>query len=89
MGEQLQFAEVLPNERERPEPHIRLPSLGVLCSEDEPPKHLSLKASRASKSQRVVGNRDSTLKGHTQNLTHSGTQVRSSNLKRSWVRMTC
>ena len=26
---------------------------------------------------------DSTLKGHTQNLTHSGTQSRSSNLKKS------
>ena len=32
---------------------------------------------------RVGGNRDSTLKGHTQNPTHSGTQGRSSQFERS------
>lgn len=31
--------------------------------------------------QRAVRNRDSTLQGHTQNLTHSGTQGRSNHLK--------
>ena len=50
------------------EPHISLPRLGVLHWEDEPPEHLTLKPSRAyfQENQWAVGNRDSTLKGHTQ-----------------------
>ena len=67
------------------------PSSGVLQWEDEPPEHLSLKASRAyiQETQRTVGNRNSTLKGCTQNLTHSETQSRSRNLKGAWIRPTC
>ena len=38
--------------------------------------------------QRGKGNRDSTLKGHTQNLTCSGIQGRSSNSKGAYVRPT-
>ena len=64
------------------EPHIRLPRPRVLHWEDEPPKCLALKASGAYlEFQRAVGNRDSTLKGHTQNLTSSKGQGRSSDLK--------
>ena len=32
---------------ERSNPHIRLPSLGFLHQEDEPPEHLALKAREA------------------------------------------
>ena len=35
--------------------------------------------------QRAVGNRDYTLKGHTQNLSCSGTQGWSNNLKGAWA----
>ena len=65
------------------EPHTRLSRLGVLHWEDESSESLSLKASEAYfwESQRVVRNRDYTLKGHIQNPTHSGTQDRGSNLK--------
>ena len=57
----------------------------VLHQEDKLPGRLTLKASRAYfwESQRAVGNRDSSLKGHTQNPTHSGTQGRSSQFERS------
>ena len=70
---------------------IRLLSMEVLCQEDKPPEHLYLKASRAhfQKSQKAEGNRASTLKEWTQNLTHSRIQGRSSNLKGAWVRPTC
>lgn len=62
-------------------------SPGVLHQEDEPPKSLALKASRAyvQENKRAVGNRDTTLKGHMQNLTCSETQCRSSTLKGAWV----
>ena len=68
--------------------NVGLPSLGILHQEDEFPEHLSLKANGAYflENQRTVGNRDSTLKGCIQNLTCSGTQGRSSNLKGGWVR---
>ena len=71
-------------------PHSRLPSLVALYQEDKPPECLALKTSRAyfQKSQRTVGNKNSTLKGHTQNLTHSETQKRSCKLKESWIRHT-
>ena len=51
------------------EPHIKLPSLGVLHQEDKLPECLALKASRAyfQKTQRVMGNI-----GPTQNLTCFG-----------------
>ena len=51
------------------EPHIRLSSSGVLHWKDKPPEHLALKTSGAYfwTSKRAVGNRDSILKGHTQN----------------------
>ena len=53
------------------ESHIRLPSPGDLHQEDELPEYLALKSSRAYiwESWRSIGNRDSTLKGHAQNLT--------------------
>ena len=57
-----------------------------------PPERLALKPSGAyfPEGQRAVGNnRDSTLKGCTQNLTCSRTQGRSSNLKGAWIRPTC
>lgn len=65
------------------EPHIRLSRLGALHWDDELPERLTLKVGRAYfwGSQRAVGNRDSTLKGGTQDLTHSRTQGRNSNLK--------
>ena len=71
-------AEVLPKDQGIPQPV-------VLHQEDKLPGRLTLKASRAYfwESQRAVGNRDSTLKGHTQNPTHSGTQGRSSQFERS------
>ena len=65
------------------EHHIKIPSPGVLCQEDEHPEHLAWKASRAyiQETQRVLRNRDFTLKEHKQNLMCSRTQGRSSNLK--------
>ena len=70
------------------ESHIGLPSPGVLQWEKEPSECLALKTSVAYfwETQRAMGNRDSTLKGCTQNCTRSGTQGRSSNLKGVWVR---
>ena len=46
------------------EPHIGLPSPGVLHWGDEPAEHLALKARRAyfQEGQRAAGNRDFTLK---------------------------
>ena len=57
---------------------------------NKPPDHLALKASRTSfqESQKPMGNRDSTPKGDTHNLTHSRTQGRS-NLKAAWVTPNC
>ena len=74
-----------------PEPHIRLPSLGVLSSEDEPLGCLALKTSRPYLwgSQRATGNRDPALKEHTQNFSCSESQHRGSGLKGAWVRWTC
>lgn len=72
------------------EPHSGFPSLG-LPLEDDAPEHLVLKASGAYflESQRAVGSRNSALKGHTQNLSCSRPQGRSSNLKGAWVRSIC
>ena len=44
------------------EPHIRLPSLGVLHQEDKPPEHLALNPRETyfGESQMAMGNRDST-----------------------------
>lgn len=55
---------------------LGLPSLGVLHGKDEAPEHLALKTSRfrIRTIQVIVGNTDSTLAGHTQNLTCSGSQ---------------
>lgn len=46
---------------------------------------LTLKVNRACKweTQKAVGKRDFTLKGHKQNLLHSETQLRGSNLQES------
>ena len=46
---------------------------------------LTLKVNRACKweTQKAVGNRDFALKGHKQNLLHSETQLRGSNLQES------
>ena len=62
------------------ESYTEVSSPRVLYKEDKPPEYLALKASRAyfPERQRAVGNRDPTLKGHPQNLTHSRTQGRSS-----------
>ena len=53
--------------------YIKLSSPGVLHQEDEISEHV-MKASGAysQETQRAMGNRDSTAKGYTQNLTHSG-----------------
>ena len=90
MGRLLQLQRFSPGSKGF-ESHVRFPSPGILHWEDKPPKCLALKASGAyfQESQKAVGNRDSTLKGHTQNLTHSKTQSRSSNLKGGGVRPTC
>ena len=69
------------------EHHIKIPSLGVLCREDEHPEHLTWKASRAyiRETQRTMRNRDFTLKEHKQNLTCSKIQGRNSNLKEARI----
>ena len=71
-----------PQEQGDRAPH-QIPQLGVLNWKYKPPEHLTLKASTAyfQERQRAVGNKDSTIRGHTQNLTSSETQVRSNNLK--------
>ena len=76
---------------ERSKSHIRLPSLGVLFWEDELPEYLTLRSvgSFFLSYQMAGGNRNFTLKGHTQSLTCSGTQGRSINLIGTWVRPTC
>ena len=58
------------------ETHIRLPNLGVQQQEKEFLENQTLKASGISlqDSNRTVGNRDSTLGGHTQSSVHIGTQ---------------
>ena len=68
------------------EPHINLPSPGDVHWEDELAEHVALKTSEAYVCERwrAIGNRDSALKVHTQNLTHSKTQHRGSNLKGAW-----
>ena len=65
---------------EGPKFHIRLPSLGVL--HQEAPRRSGLKVSGAclQESQKDVENPDS--KGHKQNLTHSETHHRISNLEK-------
>ena len=69
MGEILHFQRFSPRNKGS-KPHIGLLSLegSVLHQEDEPTKHLALKASGVYfwKRQRAVRNRDSTLKGCTQ-----------------------
>ena len=76
---------------EGPESHIGSPSLGVLLWKDEPLEHLALMASGACirESQLAIGNRDSDLKGCTQNLACSETQGRGRNLKGACVKLTC
>ena len=63
---------------ESSEHHIRLPSLGVQHQEEEPPEHLALKVSGVSLQElhRTGGNRDSTLRGCTQGLSHTETQAK-------------
>ena len=72
------------------EPHSRLPSLGVLHEDDKPPEYVASKVERAyfCKSQRAMEKVNATLKGHTQNITHSGTQNRINNLKNDGFRST-
>ena len=84
------IVEVLPKEWGVQVP-IRFPILGVLHWEDKLPECLDLKTSRAYvwASQRVIGNRDSALKGHMQNLVLSKSQHRGSSLKGACVRPTC
>ena len=67
------------------EPYIGLLSPGLLHQEDKPSECSALKASRVYFWETLLGNTDSTLKGHTQNLMCFGTQGRSSNLKGAWV----
>ena len=64
-------------------PHVRLAS----TVKKSPFKVSLLRLAGLIFGQRAVGNRNSTLKGCTQNFTHSGTQGRSSNLKGTWVRL--
>ena len=54
---------------ESSELHVRTPSLGVQHWEEEPPEHLALKVSGAwlQELHRTGGNKDFSLKGHTQN----------------------
>ena len=72
---------------ERSEPHTGLSSPGVLHWEDEPSKCLALKTSGAyfQETQRTVGNIDSTLREHTQDILCSHTHGKSSNLKGAWL----
>lgn len=63
---------LLPLQSKGFEPHVRLPSPGILHREDKPPKCLALRAGRAyfQESQKAVGNRDSTRKReHTKSHT--------------------
>lgn len=71
-------AQVLPKEEGVRAPS-GLPSLGVLNQEDEPAECLASKARGAQfwESQRVVGNRNSTLRWHTQNLLQDSEQKQS------------
>lgn len=66
------------------------PVWGVLHQDDKPPDYVASNIERAyfCKSQRARENVNATLKGHTQNLTHSETQKRSCKLKESWIRHT-
>lgn len=66
--------------------HQQPPSRGH-AREDEPPWYFVLKTSRiyVRKSQRTVGNGDSTLKGLMQKLIHSEFQHRGSPLKGAWA----
>ena len=84
MAGQLQMQKFSPRSKGS-KPHTRLPSPGRGA-----PRELSVKAGGTciQKSQRAIGNRDSTHKWHTQNLTHSESQCRSSNLKGTWLRPT-
>ena len=63
---------------ETSEPHIRLPSPGVLHREDKPIECLALKTSGAyfGESQRTVGNRDSTHVGN-RDSTHKRAHTKS------------
>lgn len=67
--------------------HIRLPSPGILCQEDEQEECLAQKISRAyvEKSQRAIENRESALKGYMQIFTSSESRHRASALKGSWI----
>ena len=58
------------------EPHARVPSLGVLQQEEEPPENLALKAGRVwlQEFYRTGWNRNSTLEGCIQGLMHTRTQ---------------
>lgn len=71
------------------EPHIRLPSLGVLHQEEEPPAWVVLKASRPYFQENPLGSGKQTplFKG-THKISRSGTQGRSSHVKGAWARPT-
>lgn len=64
---------------------------GGLASGKEPPKHLALKASRSPLQELhgTRGNRDSSLAGHTQVLTHTRTQAKGAVFIEAWARPTC
>ena len=68
---------------EKSEPHIRLPSSGIMHQENEPSEHFALKARRACflGTQSLEGSRDFTLKGCTEKLTCFRNQDKSSNLR--------
>ena len=71
-----------------PIPTSSPPNLGVLWWEDEPPKLLPLKASGIYfwECHQLEEYKDSTLKEHTENLTHSQNQGRSSNQEGVYIR---
>ena len=64
---------------ENSKPLVGLPSLEVLYQDDKRPKHVTLKAR---------GNRDVTLTGHMQNLTHTRTQGKAVAFIGAWARPT-
>ena len=76
---------------ESSEPHIRLLSLLVWYQEEEPPEHLSLKASGAwwQELHKTWVNWRNILRGHTQGSYKLGPRGKSSDFIAAWVRPTC
>lgn len=70
------------------EPHVRLPSPGILHWKDKP-RTSGFESQEGLLSGESEGcGEDSSVKGCTQRFTHFGTQGRSSHLRGDWVRPT-